>query len=131
MTCWCVHDLEGRFLWVNPVPARLLGYRLKEMMRMPMRDFVDPQFRDQFDAYLREIEHTGFRTLLDQSNDTVRKLQLAMCLASSSRGMQSHGDDRRARASTHCWKRPLDVLDQRTRKWVDKQKSSKRLFWES
>ena len=26
---------------------------------MPMRDFVAPQFRSQFDAYLREIERTG------------------------------------------------------------------------
>ncbi len=55
----CVHDLEGRFLSVNPVPARLLGYSVEEMMQKPMRDFVDPQFRSQFDVYLREIERTG------------------------------------------------------------------------
>src|ERR1019366_1188736 len=55
----CVHDLEGRFLSVNPVPARLLGYSVEEMLQKPMRDFVDPQFRSQFDVYLREIERTG------------------------------------------------------------------------
>src|SRR5208282_6090716 len=55
----CVHDLEGRFLSVNPVPARLLGYSVEEVMQKPMRDFVDPQFRAQFDLYLREIAHTG------------------------------------------------------------------------
>ncbi len=55
----CVHDLEGRFLSINPVPARLLGYSVEEIMRKPMRDFVDPQFRPQFDVYLREIERTG------------------------------------------------------------------------
>ena len=55
----CVHDLEGRFLSVNPVPARLLGYSVEEVMQKPMRDFVDPQFRAQFDAYLREIARTG------------------------------------------------------------------------
>ena len=55
----CVHDLHGRLLSVNPVPARLLGYGVEEMLRKPMRDFVDPQFRDQFDAYLREIGSTG------------------------------------------------------------------------
>ena len=55
----CVHDLEGRFLSVNPVPARLLGYSAEEVMRKPMRDFVDPQFRAQFDVYLREIARTG------------------------------------------------------------------------
>jgi len=55
----CVHDLEGRFLSVSPVPARLLGYTVEEVMGKPMRDFVDPQFRAQFDAYLREIARTG------------------------------------------------------------------------
>jgi formate hydrogenlyase transcriptional activator len=55
----CVHDLEGRLLSINPVPARLLGYTVEEMMRKPMRDFIDPQFRAQFDGYLHEIERTG------------------------------------------------------------------------
>jgi PAS domain S-box-containing protein len=55
----CVHDLKGRFLSVNPVPARLLGYSVEEVLRMPMRDFIDPQFLDQFDAYLSEVERRG------------------------------------------------------------------------
>jgi PAS domain S-box-containing protein len=55
----CVHDLNGRFLSINPAPARLLGYSVEEMLRKPMRDFLDPQFHNQFDAYLREIERTG------------------------------------------------------------------------
>jgi formate hydrogenlyase transcriptional activator len=55
----CVHDLEGRFLSVNPVPARLLGYSVEEAQRMRLQDVIDPQFRDQCDAYLREIERTG------------------------------------------------------------------------
>ena len=46
-------------LSINPVPARLLGYSVEEMLHKPMRDLVDPQFRDQFDVYLREIERTG------------------------------------------------------------------------
>jgi len=55
----CVHDLQGRFLSVNPVPARLLGYSVEEALRMRLQDVVDPQFRDQCDAYLREIGRTG------------------------------------------------------------------------
>ncbi len=55
----CVHDLEGRFLAVNPGPARRLGYSVEEVLGRPMRDFIDPQFRDEFDTYLREIERTG------------------------------------------------------------------------
>src|ERR1039458_2001358 len=53
----CVHDLEGRFLSVNPAPARLLVYSVEEMLQKPMRDFVDPQFRSQFDV--RSEEHTS------------------------------------------------------------------------
>src|ERR1035437_5386562 len=55
----CVHDLEGRFLSINPTPARLLGYSVEEVLQKPMRDFVDPKFRAEFDAYLLEIERTG------------------------------------------------------------------------
>jgi formate hydrogenlyase transcriptional activator len=55
----CAHDLEGRLLSINPVPARLLGYSVDEMLRKPMQDFIDPRFRDQFDDYLREIESNG------------------------------------------------------------------------
>jgi PAS domain S-box-containing protein len=55
----CVHDLEGRLLSVNPIPARLLGYSVEEMLRKPMRDFIALEFREQFDAYLREIERWG------------------------------------------------------------------------
>lgn len=55
----CIHDLEGRLLSVNRGVVRVLGYSVEEMMRTPMRDFLDPQFREQFDAYLDEIQHTG------------------------------------------------------------------------
>lgn len=55
----CVHDLKGRFLSINPVPARLLGYSVEEILRTPMRNFIDPKFRDEFDGYLREIERAG------------------------------------------------------------------------
>ena len=55
----CVHDLEGRFLLVNPLPARLLGYSVEEMLQKPMRDFLAPQFQEKFDVYLREIERSG------------------------------------------------------------------------
>ncbi len=54
-----IHDLEGRLLSVNPVPARLLGYSVEEMLQRPLRDCIDPQFRGEFDDYLREIARTG------------------------------------------------------------------------
>ena len=55
----CTHDLEGRFLSVNPAPARLLGYKVAELMKMPMREFIAPEAREQFDAYLERIKTTG------------------------------------------------------------------------
>ena len=55
----CIHDLDGQLLSVNPVPARLLGYSVEEMLQMRLQDVIDPQFRDQCEAYLREIKRTG------------------------------------------------------------------------
>jgi PAS domain S-box-containing protein len=55
----CIHDLEGRLLSVNPSPARLLGYSVEEILQIPMRELIAPEFRDQFDAYLRQIERSG------------------------------------------------------------------------
>ncbi|MGA2967386.1 MAG: PAS domain S-box protein, partial [Terriglobales bacterium] len=55
----CVHDLEGRILSVNTGPARLLGYSMEEVLSKRLQDIVDPQCRDQCDAYLSEIARTG------------------------------------------------------------------------
>jgi PAS domain S-box-containing protein len=55
----CLHDLQGRLLSVNPGPARLLGYSVEEILRIPMQDLIAPEFHEQFDLYLREIERTG------------------------------------------------------------------------
>jgi PAS domain S-box-containing protein len=55
----CVHDLEGRLLSVNPAPARLLGYSVEEILQIPMRELIAPEFRPQFDTYLGEIERVG------------------------------------------------------------------------
>ena len=55
----CVHDLQGRLLSVNPGPARLLGYSIEEILQIPLRDLIDPTSRDQFDAYLSEIQRVG------------------------------------------------------------------------
>ena len=55
----CVHDLEGRFLSVNPAPARVLGYSVEEILRIPMRQLIAPEFRSHFDLYLKEIARAG------------------------------------------------------------------------
>ena len=55
----CVHDLRGGLLSVNLPAARALGYAPNELLEMPMRDIVPPEFRAGFDAYLSEIARKG------------------------------------------------------------------------
>lgn len=55
----CTHDLDGKLLSVNPAPARLLGYEVIELLNMPMRNLVAPEFREQFDRYLEKIQRCG------------------------------------------------------------------------
>jgi len=55
----CTHDLEGRLLSASNAAASLLGYSVEELLRIPMADFVAPEFRSQFDSYLSEIQRAG------------------------------------------------------------------------
>jgi PAS domain S-box-containing protein len=55
----CIHDLEGRILSVNLAPARVLGYGADEMLQIPLRELLAPEFRSEFDAYLKQIERAG------------------------------------------------------------------------
>src|SRR5271168_2881176 len=55
----CIHDLEGRLLSVNPAPARVLGYSVEEILQIPMREMIIPEFRPDFDAYLKDIAISG------------------------------------------------------------------------
>jgi PAS domain S-box-containing protein len=55
----CVHDLQGHLLSVNAAPARVLGYSVEELLNIPMRELIPPEFRSQFDSYLSEIESKG------------------------------------------------------------------------
>ena len=55
----CIHDLQGNLHSVNPLPARVLGYSVEELLQIPMREMIAPEFRSQFDLYLKQIEHEG------------------------------------------------------------------------
>jgi PAS domain S-box-containing protein len=52
----CTHDLDGRILSVNPWAARVLGYKQEMLIGLHIRDGLAPEYRDQFDDYLREIQ---------------------------------------------------------------------------
>ena len=55
----CTHDLKGNLLSANPAPARILGYEVAELLKIPMRELVAPEYREQFDAYLERIRTNG------------------------------------------------------------------------
>lgn len=56
----CTHSLEGRLLSVNELPVKLLGYSKEELLNKPMREFLLPEARAQFDDYLLKIKRDGF-----------------------------------------------------------------------
>jgi PAS domain S-box-containing protein len=55
----CTHDLKGNLLSANAASARILGYEVSELLRIPMREFITPDFRGQFDEYLARITKHG------------------------------------------------------------------------
>jgi len=56
----CTHDLEGRFLSVNELPTKILGYTKEELLSRPMWDFILPESKKEFQDYLVRIRHERF-----------------------------------------------------------------------
>jgi PAS domain S-box-containing protein len=55
----CTHDLEGRVLSVNPWASRVLGYPQDSLVGINIRDGLLPEYREQFDEYLRTVKTEG------------------------------------------------------------------------
>ncbi|HJS24527.1 MAG TPA: PAS domain S-box protein [Pyrinomonadaceae bacterium] len=55
----CTHDLEGRVLSVNPWAARVLGYPQDLLVGINIRDGLLPEYRAEFDEYLRTVITEG------------------------------------------------------------------------
>lgn len=55
----CTHDLEGRLLSVNELPAKILGYTREELIKKPMKDFLLKEGHASFDEYLKKIQTTN------------------------------------------------------------------------
>jgi len=56
----CTYNLKGQLLSVNELPAKLLGYSPEELLEKPMREFLLPEARAQFDESLATIKKDGF-----------------------------------------------------------------------
>ncbi len=70
----CTHDLEGRFLSVNPAMVRLLGYWHKEdLVGRKLSDFLPsdvlPMFDDYLDAVQKERYAQGLMTVLTRDGE--------------------------------------------------------------
>jgi PAS domain S-box-containing protein len=55
----CTHDLDGKVLSVNPWAARVLGFPRERLIGMNIRDGLLPEYRAQFDEYLRTVKAQG------------------------------------------------------------------------
>lgn len=55
----CTHDLSGKLLSCNLASTRILGYEVAELLEIPMRELIAPEYRQQFDAYLARIKTVG------------------------------------------------------------------------
>jgi PAS domain S-box-containing protein len=55
----CTHDLSGRLLSLNELPARILGYRPEELVGRFIYEMLIPEKRRDFDLYLKQIEREG------------------------------------------------------------------------
>lgn len=56
----CTHDLEGRVLSMNELPARILGYRPEDIIGRHIPEMLDPEVRDEFGQYIERIQRDGF-----------------------------------------------------------------------
>ncbi len=55
----CTHDLDGRLLSLNPLPAKILGYSRDELLNTDMRDLIPPEFHEEYDRYLETVRKNG------------------------------------------------------------------------
>jgi len=56
----CTHDLEGRFLSINPAGAAIIGYKREEIIGRKVREFISPSYRRDFeDFYMKAIRQNG------------------------------------------------------------------------
>jgi PAS domain S-box-containing protein len=58
---WYLHDMEGRFMEVNPAVERTVGYSEEELLGMRIQDLMPTRYRSQFDATCGSCGKRGWR----------------------------------------------------------------------
>jgi len=69
------HDLDGRFLSMNPATCRLFGYNENELIGRLISDFMEPEFVDGFESeYLDTVKKDGYHegTIIFFTRDGVK-----------------------------------------------------------
>ncbi|MFY9527900.1 MAG: PAS domain S-box protein [Candidatus Acidiferrales bacterium] len=52
----CTHDLEGRILSMNELPAHILGYRREELIGRRIPELLPPEVQGHFEEYIERIK---------------------------------------------------------------------------
>jgi PAS domain S-box-containing protein len=58
----CTHDLDGHLLSMNELPARVLGYRVDELIGRRLPDHLCRPYVAEFGEYIERIKKVGFDT---------------------------------------------------------------------
>ncbi len=55
----CTHDMEGKLLSVNWAAEKFIGYNRDALIGRNLREFLDPQVKEEFSSYLSTIRKEG------------------------------------------------------------------------
>lgn len=83
---WYLHDMDGRFLEVNPAVQRIAGYSEEELLSMTIIDLIAERYRDQFEVFLAELKEKGITegfTRIVTKNDEEKVLKYRNWLVES------------------------------------------------
>ncbi|MDQ6788116.1 MAG: PAS domain S-box protein [Acidobacteriota bacterium] len=59
LALFCLHDLDGKLLSVNPAAARSVGYSVEEMVGQNLAKFLAPEGIRMMPDYIRQIKEQG------------------------------------------------------------------------
>ena len=63
------HDLEGRLISISAAAAQALGFKKEDLLKIPVRDLIAAEYREQFQSYLDTIRKLGTSSgLADAAN---------------------------------------------------------------